>query len=169
MDDILELKNEIRQEVSKKQALLSKKELTEKTQLVANRLFEFANFMESSIALLYMSKPTEISTDDIIKQCYHFNKIVVLPSFNVEKRTMKLLKVDNPDVEGIAGERDCAVGAQAARYIKHANRVARQDMPLSALIEPLAPVPSGYAHLLRLPVVCAGKPRQVQVYDQGEG
>ena len=69
MDDILELKDEIRKETSKKLAVLSKKEITEKTKLVANRLFGFANFMESSIALLYMNKPNEVASDEIIKQC----------------------------------------------------------------------------------------------------
>ena len=105
MDDILELKDEIRKETSKKLTALSKKEIAEKTKLVANRLFGFANFMESSIALLYMNKPNEVVTDEIIKQCYGFNKIVVLPSFNTEKRTMTLYKVDDPEIELVKGTR----------------------------------------------------------------
>lgn len=105
MDDILELKNEIRKEVANKLAPISKKVLTEKNQRVAKRLFEFANFLESNIALLYIHKPNEVSTENIIKQCYHFNKIVVLPAFNTEKRSMNLLKVDNPEVELLKGSR----------------------------------------------------------------
>ena len=105
MDDILELKNEIRKETSKKVGLLSKNELLKKTDQVAKRLFEFANFMESNIVLLYNGKPYEVSADQIIKKCYHFNKIVVLPSFNVEKRSVSLFKVDDPETDLMKGPR----------------------------------------------------------------
>ncbi len=105
MDDILEAKNEIRKEVSKKISELSKNELMEKTSRVGKRLFEFANFLESNIALLYINKPNEVTTEDIIQQCYRFNKIVVLPAFNVEKRSISLMKVDNLKTDLMKGNR----------------------------------------------------------------
>ncbi len=105
MDDILEIKSEIRKEVIKKLSQLSNHEIVEKTDQVAKRLFGFANFMEAHIALLYINKPNEVATQDIINQCYDYNKVVALPSFEVEKHTMKLMKVDNPDTDLILGPR----------------------------------------------------------------
>jgi len=67
----------------------------EKTQAIEDRLFEFANFLESNITLLYMNTENEVATRNIIKRAIEYNKIVVLPVFYVEKHRMGLMKVDN--------------------------------------------------------------------------
>ena len=105
MDDILEIKADIRKTISQRMTDLSKEKLAENNEQVTNRLFEFANFMESSIVLLYVSKENEVDSKEIIRRSYDFNKIVVLPSFNVDKRSIRPMKVDNPDTDLIMGPR----------------------------------------------------------------
>lgn len=105
MDDIREAKSEIRKETSRKLNALSKEELSEKTNRVSKQLFGFANFIEATIVLLYIPKENEVATEAIIRRCYDFHKVVVLPSFNVEKHTMKLMKVDKPGTDLIKGPR----------------------------------------------------------------
>ena len=105
MDDILETKADIRKTISQGLNDLPKEELAERNQQVAKRLFEFANFMEASIVLLYVNKENEVDSKEIVRRSYDFNKIVVLPSFNVDKHTMIPMKVDNPDTDLIMGPR----------------------------------------------------------------
>jgi len=105
MDDILETKTAIRNEVAKKLSELSADRIRQITGQVAKRLFEFANFMEANIALLYINKANEVSTKDIITRCYDFRKTVVLPSFNNTKHLIKLFKVVNPLTDLILGTR----------------------------------------------------------------
>lgn len=105
MDDIRETKSQIRNEISKKLSEFSAEALKEKASQVADRLFEFANFLEAGIAMLYIQKGDEVPTEEIIRRCYAINKVVVLPSFNAEKRRMKLMKVDNPESDLVTGPR----------------------------------------------------------------
>ena len=69
------------------------------------RLFEFANFLEAKIALLYINGDYEVQTESIIKRSYVYNKIVVLPAFDPIKFEMRLMKVDKPSKELIPGPR----------------------------------------------------------------
>jgi 5-formyltetrahydrofolate cyclo-ligase len=105
MDDIRETKSDIRKEINGKSGEFSKDEQLEKTMRVTDRLFAFANFLEAGIALLYIQKECEVSTEEIIKRCYAINKVVVLPSFHAEKHRMKLMKVDNPESDLKPGAR----------------------------------------------------------------
>jgi 5-formyltetrahydrofolate cyclo-ligase len=66
-----------------------------KTRAIEDRLFEFANFLESNIALLYMNTENEVATRSMIERAFEINKIVVLPVFDMEKHKMGLMKVDN--------------------------------------------------------------------------
>ncbi|WP_373498188.1 5-formyltetrahydrofolate cyclo-ligase [Desulfococcus sp.] len=95
MDEIKEKKISIRTEMIKSVDALSEDDFKEKTRRVAERLFDFANFMEAKIPLLYMNLPHEIPTRPILEWCFEQHKIVVLPAFGREKRTMTLLKVDD--------------------------------------------------------------------------
>lgn len=79
------------------------KELAEKRQMVEDRLFDFANFMESKIVLLYLGTGTELDTKDIIKRCFKKNKIVVLPVYSVEKHKFTLMKISNLDEDLTTG------------------------------------------------------------------
>ncbi|MBC2710364.1 MAG: 5-formyltetrahydrofolate cyclo-ligase [Desulfosarcina sp.] len=105
MDEVREKKQEIRNEISTFINSLSSEVLEENTRIIENRLFEFANLLESKIVMLYVNAENEVATDTIIKRAYEFNKIVVLPAFNTAKSTMKLMKVDNPDKDLVAGPR----------------------------------------------------------------
>ena len=105
MDDILETKAGIRKTVSQTISSLSPGEMTAKNRQVARRLYDFANFMEASVVLLYKNKLNEVDSGEIIRRCYDFNKVVVLPSFLVDKRAMRPMKVDNPNTDLIMGPR----------------------------------------------------------------
>lgn len=84
---------------------MSGEELKAHTRSIENRLFEFANFLESRIVLLYVNAENEVATDAIIKRTAEFNKILVLPAFDVATSTMTLMKVDNPNKDLVTGPR----------------------------------------------------------------
>ncbi|MEW5909508.1 MAG: 5-formyltetrahydrofolate cyclo-ligase [Thermodesulfobacteriota bacterium] len=94
MDENFEKKEAIRNDIRKRIDSFSEKERLIKIRDIENRLFEFANFLESKIALLYVNQEYEVPTQEIIKRCFQNGKIVVLPAFKVEKRDIDLLRVD---------------------------------------------------------------------------
>jgi 5-formyltetrahydrofolate cyclo-ligase len=95
VEEIHEKKQAIRTEITKLFTDMSDDVRNEKNQAIEDRLFEFANFLESNIALLYMNTGAEVATRNIIKKALDYNKIVVLPVFNMEKHKVGLMKVDN--------------------------------------------------------------------------
>jgi len=95
MEEIQEKKQEIRTQISKSIKGLADQIRAEKTKAIEDRLFEFANFLEAGIALLYMNTEHEVATREIIRRAFDYGKIVVLPVFGVEKRELSLMKVDN--------------------------------------------------------------------------
>jgi 5-formyltetrahydrofolate cyclo-ligase len=95
MEEIRGKKVEIRNNISKVFSKLSANNISEKTQGIEKRLFEFANFVEAKTSLLYINSACEVVTGSIVKKCFDNNKIVVLPAFNVQKNEMILMKVDN--------------------------------------------------------------------------
>ena len=105
MENIKEKKREIRENMAKKLKTFSTGELIEKTREIEERLFEFANFLEAKVVLLYMHTNGEVVTNDIIKRCFESDKIVVLPAFDTTKHTMQLMKVDNFDSDLKPGPR----------------------------------------------------------------
>jgi 5-formyltetrahydrofolate cyclo-ligase len=105
MEEISAAKIQIRDDIANTISELSESEIIEKTAAVESRLFAFANFLESKIALLYLSGNLEVQTDSIIQKAYSYNKIVVLPAFDPENYKMKLMKVDAFEQELIPGPR----------------------------------------------------------------
>ena len=95
MEEIVEKKREIREDMVTLLGSMPDKQRATKTKAIENRLFGFANFLEANISLLYMNGRHEVATEDIIKKSIEFSKIVVLPAFDMEKFEMRLLKVDN--------------------------------------------------------------------------
>jgi len=95
MEEISAAKIQIRADIANTISALAENEIQDKTSAVENRLFEFANFLESKIALLYVNGNLEIQTQSIIQKSYRYNKIVVLPAFDPESFTMTLMKVDS--------------------------------------------------------------------------
>ena len=95
MEEIRATKDQIRSDTVAEIDALAKNELNAKVKAIENRLFEFANFLESRIVLMYVGSSSEIPTGDILYRAYEYGKIVVLPAFETETFKMNLLKVDN--------------------------------------------------------------------------
>ena len=79
MEEISAAKIQIRDDIANAISALSESEINEKTAAVENRLFAFANFLESKIALLYLSKNLELGTDSIIQKAYSTTKLWFSP------------------------------------------------------------------------------------------
>ena len=94
MEEIDVAKIQIREEIATKISALSESDIAIKFRSIEDRLFEFANFLESKIALLYVSGDNEVQTKNIINRAYSYNKIVVLPAFDPKTLEMELMKVD---------------------------------------------------------------------------
>ncbi|MFC1880139.1 5-formyltetrahydrofolate cyclo-ligase [Thermodesulfobacteriota bacterium] len=105
MEEISTAKIQIREDIANTISALSKSEIDEKTSAIESRLFEFANFLESKIALLYVNGNLEVQTDSIFRKCHSYKKIVVLPAFDPEKFKMKLMKVDSFGQDLVPGPR----------------------------------------------------------------
>ena len=95
MEEVQKSKAEIRAEIEKLLAELPQEAIEERTREIENRLFEFANFMESKIALLYSGIGSEVKSDRILQRAFDFNKIIVLPIIDAEKLDIKLYKIDD--------------------------------------------------------------------------
>jgi 5-formyltetrahydrofolate cyclo-ligase len=94
MEEIQKTKADIRKEIAAAIGKLSEDELAEKTSLIENRLFDFANFLEAKIALLYIENPNEVKSAGIIRRTFDQNKIVVLPLVKTDTKKIKLFKID---------------------------------------------------------------------------
>jgi len=105
MEEIQEKKCEIRNETANKLGAFSRTELELKTRAVEDRLFEFANFLEAKIVLMYVNGGNEVDTREILKKSFEYNKIIVLPVFNPKQNKVKMLKVDNLDTDLKLGSR----------------------------------------------------------------
>jgi 5-formyltetrahydrofolate cyclo-ligase len=105
MEEIREKKLEIRDEMARRMQALSPEQLGEKVKAIENRLFEFANFLESRIVLLYTAAPGEVDTTGIIQRSFLYSKIIVLPSFDPNAHKTRLYKVDNMDKDLVQGPR----------------------------------------------------------------
>ncbi len=106
MEEIGAAKIQIRDNICQIISALSERELAEKTRAIEDRLFEFANFLEAKIALLYINSDFEVQTKNIIKRSYNYHKIVVLPAFDPENHEMNLMKVDHFTKDLVQGPRN---------------------------------------------------------------
>lgn len=103
MEQLKEKKKEIRAEAMERLKALEADEYKHKCSMIEARLYEFANFLESKIVLLYINRSREVATKNIIKKTRTANKIVVLPVFNSSLNAMTLHKVDNPEKDLVPG------------------------------------------------------------------
>jgi 5-formyltetrahydrofolate cyclo-ligase len=94
MEEIGATKIQIREDIAKIISAVAESDIAKKVRAIEDRLFEFANFLESKITLLYVSGYNEVQTKNIIKRAYSYNKIVVLPAFDPKTFEMELMKVD---------------------------------------------------------------------------
>ena len=105
MEEIREAKSELRRNMVETVEKLPENEIVQKNAAIENRLFEFANFLEATIVLLYVNTAGEVETNQIVKKCYDFGKMVILPTFNAETGAATLMKVDNIDTDLVPGPR----------------------------------------------------------------
>ncbi len=105
MEEIREKKQEMRDEIAFNISALKPDVVAQKTKAIEERLFEFANFLESRIALLYTPAANEVATLDIIKRSFAYSKIIVLPAFDPETFQMTLMKIDDLEKDLIDGPR----------------------------------------------------------------
>ncbi len=105
MDEVRKTKEEIRDDIAKRLAALADSAVEAKARQIEKRLFEFANFLEANVVLLYINSASEVNSQDIIKRCFDYNKIVILPAFNIDTYEMKLMKVDNLETDLKLGPR----------------------------------------------------------------
>jgi 5-formyltetrahydrofolate cyclo-ligase len=94
MEEIGAAKIQIREDVAKIISAVTASDIAKKVTAIEDRLFEFANFLEAKIVLLYVSGDNEVQTKNIIKRAHSYNKIVVLPAFDPKTFEMELMKVD---------------------------------------------------------------------------
>ena len=105
MEENRERKQEVRDEMARKIAEMPTEILSAKIKAIENRLFEFANYLEARIALLYTPLTGEVDTAGIIARSFMYNKIIVLPAFNPETHQITLMKVDDVDKDLMASPR----------------------------------------------------------------
>lgn len=105
MDEMRATKEEIRNDIAKRLAALADSAVEAKARQIENRLFEFANFLEANIVLLYIHGANEVISRNIIERCFDYNKIVILPAFDIYTYEMKLMKVDNLETDLKLGPR----------------------------------------------------------------
>lgn len=106
MEEIREAKLELRGKIEKRLDALPPDELDAKRREIETRLFDFANFLEARIVLLYVAEKNEVDTQDILRKAFDYGKIIVLPLLVGGKGKIRLLKVDDPKrdlVEGAGG------------------------------------------------------------------
>ena len=150
MEEIQIVKNQIREEIAEKFAALSANEIAEKTKAIENRLFDFANFLESKITLLYVNNEHEVLTENILKRAYSYNKIVVLPVYNTENFEMELKKVDNLEKDLNLGPRDILQPDESRCKVVPIDKIDIAIIPAVALDEKGGRIGSGKGYYDRL-------------------
>jgi 5-formyltetrahydrofolate cyclo-ligase len=105
MDDLKQTKSKIRKDMITTLESLSESEIALKTRKIENRLYDFANFIEANITMLYVGCPGEVSSRNIIKYCLDYKKIIVLPAFDSHKFRIRLFKIDHIEKDLKQGSR----------------------------------------------------------------
>ncbi|UCG05652.1 MAG: 5-formyltetrahydrofolate cyclo-ligase [Desulfobacterales bacterium] len=150
MEEIQVAKSQIRSDIAKTLAALSQKEIALKTKAIENKLFDFANFLESKIALLYVNSGCEVATHTILARSYAYNKIVVLPAFNAGSFEMTLMKVDDLTNDLKSGSRGILEPDPDRCKIVPIDRIDIAIIPAVALDEKGGRIGSGEGYYDRL-------------------
>ncbi|GAB6095786.1 5-formyltetrahydrofolate cyclo-ligase [Desulfatiferula olefinivorans] len=95
MEDVKEKKREMINDIVQTIESLSDEDRQKKQAAVEERLFDFANFMEAKIALLYLRRHCEVDTVSIIKRSLKKGKKIVLPLIDRENNRTTLFKIEN--------------------------------------------------------------------------
>lgn len=108
MDEVQETKHQIRTDILKTLESYTQEEFKEKSAIIETRLFEFANFLEAAVTLLYVPIGRQVPTASIIRRSMDYNKVVVLPAFESGSFQMHLMKIEHPDKDLVTGPRKIA-------------------------------------------------------------
>ncbi len=95
MEDAPLTKDALRTTVGKRLGSLSREALARKLAQIESRLFDFANFLEANIVLLYVGNAPEISSRTILAKSLEYRKVLILPAFRPERNEMLLMRVAN--------------------------------------------------------------------------
>jgi 5-formyltetrahydrofolate cyclo-ligase len=150
MEEIQVTKNQLRVEIAKKISELPAKESAEKTRAIEKRLFDFANFLESKIILMYIHSDSEVQTGNILKRAYDYNKIVVLPAFDTENFEMTLMKVDDLEKDLHQGPRGILEPDKTRCKVVPIEKIDIAIIPAVALDEKGGRIGSGEGYYDRL-------------------
>ncbi len=150
MEEIQITKGQIREEIAQKIAALSAKEIADKTKAIEERLFNFANFLESKIVLLYVNNKHEIQTQNILRRAFQYSKIVVLPAYNTENYEITLKKVDDLSKDLEVGPRNILQPHDTRCKIVPLDKVDIAIIPAVALDEKGGRIGSGEGYYDRL-------------------
>ena len=97
MDEMKNGKSSVLAQVAERLDALSPEALEEKYQIIEEKLFEFANFLEAQQAFLYTPTSTEIPTEAIIRKALEIEKGIILPVFTDAKNAFHLYKISDYD------------------------------------------------------------------------
>ncbi|HID28783.1 MAG TPA: 5-formyltetrahydrofolate cyclo-ligase [Desulfobacterales bacterium] len=97
MEEIKAKKTEIRRSGFARRNALPKEERAEKSAAIMERLFDFANFLESRIVLFYMNYGSEVDTEPMIRRALELEKTVALPLVDTRKKKILPFRIENLD------------------------------------------------------------------------
>jgi len=97
MEEVKNTKTSILAQVAEKLDALTKPEREAKYYQIENKVFEFANFMESQVSFMHTSASGEIPMERIIRKALHIEKTIVLPVFTDAKNAFHLCKIIDYD------------------------------------------------------------------------
>lgn len=106
MDEAKSAKNSVLSQVAERMNSLSPEQIEEKYNVIENKLFEFANFLESHQVFLYPPGSKEIPTENIIRKAMEIEKSIILPVFTDVKNTFLLYKISNFDKDLVSNAHD---------------------------------------------------------------
>jgi 5-formyltetrahydrofolate cyclo-ligase len=150
MEEIQVTKSQIRTDVADALAALSDEQVAEKNSAIEKRLFDFANFLEAKVALLYVNNDNEVATPAILKRTHVYSKIIVLPAFNTETFSMALMKVDALEKDLTPGPRGILEPNPERCKVVPIERIDIAIIPAVALDEKGGRIGSGEGYYDRL-------------------
>jgi len=106
MDEAKSGKNSVLSQVAERMDALSPEQIEEKYNIIENKLFEFANFLESHQVFLYPPGSKEIPTENIIRKAMEIEKSIILPVFTDVKNTFLLYKISHFDKDLVPNAHD---------------------------------------------------------------
>ena len=93
MNEMLHLKKKIREEILCKRKQLSNKDVEMRSEKVCKNLFTLDEFKECNNALIFVSMPGEVETNELFRIGFDSGKVLAVPIVRKEKDALLLLAV----------------------------------------------------------------------------